>query len=68
MVFKILNVAAITGFSTSSAILLGYIVTSASSPEVNLDWRDIAAIGSIGTILGAHYSITGFSWFNNRYY
>jgi hypothetical protein len=67
MVFKILSIAAITGLSTSSAIILGYGMTLVSPNNSSLDWRDIAVMGGIGTMIGAHYSVTGLSWFNRGY-
>ena len=48
MVFKILSIAAITGLSTSSAIILGYGMTLVSPNNSSLDWRDIAVMGGIG--------------------
>ena len=68
MDYTLIKIPVITGLATTSTIFLSGIICGLTRPDHHFDWRDIACIGSIGTILGAHYSITGNYWFRNLYH
>lgn len=68
MDYKIIKIPIITGLATTSTIFLTGLVYGLKNPNYAFDWRDIAFVGSLGAILGAHYSVTGNYWFGNRYY
>lgn len=53
---NIAYIAGISGLLTSSTISIGLIFFE---NYISPDWRDIAAMGSIGSILGARYAIKG---------
>ena len=59
MDLKIVKVSLITGLATASSVFLGSVLTSINNSNYVFEWRDIAFIGSIGSIIGAHYSVTG---------
>ena len=59
MDLKIVKVSLITGLATASSVFLGSVLTSINNSNYVFEWRDIAFIVSIGSIIGAHYSVTG---------
>ena len=69
MDLKIVKVSAITGLTTGCTIFLGSMLASINNSNYIFDWRDIAFIGSVGSVIGAHYSVTGNYLFRClRYY
>ena len=64
---KIVITATATGLCASSAVLIGWMVSSNTRKDFILDWRDVAIMGSIGSVLGAHWGVTGNPWFTGRY-
>jgi hypothetical protein len=62
-----LIVAGVTGITTSAAVLIGWCLTNSSRHNYLHDWRDVWVIGTLGTMLGAHWSVTGKPWFGSNY-
>ena len=55
--YKMFTTALIAGTGTTATVFLGYMAIQDNETET--DWRNLAAIGSIGTFLGVRYAITG---------
>ena len=53
--------AATTALTAGAAVLLGLVAGQAKGRE--MDWRDIAGLGALGSIIGARHAVTGSSWF-----
>jgi hypothetical protein len=68
MDYEIIKVPLITGLATTGTIFLCGIISGLQYPKHDFDWRDVAFVGSMGAILGAHYSVTGNYWFKSLYY
>jgi hypothetical protein len=64
---KVIITATATGLCASSAVLIGWMVSNNTRKDFILDWRDVAVMGSLGSVLGAHWGVTGNPWFNWRY-
>jgi putative Mn2+ efflux pump MntP len=62
-----LKVASITGVTASAAILVGWCLSSSTRPHFIVDWRDVWITGSLGAMIGAHWSVTGRPWFGSNY-
>lgn len=53
--------------SASSVIIFGVVNGRMSQYNTHIDFRDYALWGSIGSLLGASWSVTGKPWFGSRY-
>lgn len=60
---KVLMTAALTGTTSAAAVFMGWMLTSSIRPNYASNWKDVAIVGCLGTILGAHRGVTGRSWF-----
>tara|TARA_X000000368_G_C22796542_1_gene608284 strand:+ start:337 stop:576 length:240 start_codon:yes stop_codon:yes gene_type:complete len=58
---ELARIALWVGVSASSAVLL---LGAKNITHNSKDWKEFAAIGSLGAIIGAHYGITKNRWFN----
>jgi len=58
---ELANIALWVGVSASSAVLL---LGAKNITHNRKDWKEFAAIGAIGAIIGAHYGVTKIPWFN----
>tara|TARA_B100000795_G_scaffold245967_1_gene211403 strand:+ start:3372 stop:3593 length:222 start_codon:yes stop_codon:yes gene_type:complete len=62
-IVKVVLTSLTTGVCAGSAVLLGWMVSSSTRKDFILDWRDVAVMGTIGSVIGSHWGVTGNPWF-----
>ena len=65
-IVKVVVASTATGFCAGGAVLIGWMVSSSTRKDFILDWRDVAVMGSLGSIISAHWGVTGNPWFSWR--
>ncbi len=53
--------AATTALTAGATVLLGLVIGQTKGRE--MDWRDVAGLGALGSIIGARHAVTGAPWF-----
>ena len=53
--------ATTTALTVGAAVFLGLVVGKTKGRD--MDWRDVAGLGALGSIIGARHAITGSPWF-----
>ncbi len=53
--------ATTTALTAGATVLLGLVIGQTKGRE--MDWRDVAGLGALGSIIGARHGVTGAPWF-----
>jgi len=65
---RIITTSVATGLTASSAVVLGWMITSHVKPEFLSGWEGIGVTGALGAFLGAHWSVSGRSLLSYNYW